>query len=135
MATINWTEELSVNILSIDEQHKKLVDLINEFYKNITNKSSKESISALINSLKEYTVFHFSTEEKYMKQYNYPGYLSHKKQHDFFVNKVLDFEERFNNGKLILTIEITNFIKDWISKHICHADKKYSDFFIQKGIK
>ncbi len=135
MATIKWTEELSVNIPSIDEQHKKLVDLINDFYKNIATQSSKEIIFELIKALKEYTVFHFSTEEKYMKQYNYPAYLKHKQEHDYFVNKVIDFEDRYKKGKLILTLEITNFIKKWVSNHICNTDKMYSAFLLQKGVK
>src|SRR5271157_3259308 len=108
MATINWTENLSVKIKSIDDQHKKLIDLINGFYDNVRDKSSKEMIFELIKSLKEYTVFHFSTEEKYMKQYGFPGFSGHKIEHDNFVKKVLDFEDRYKNGKLILTIEVTN---------------------------
>ncbi len=135
MATIDWNESLSVKIPSIDEQHKKLINLINGFYKNIMNQSSKEMMFDLIKSLKEYTVFHFSTEEKYMKQYGFSGYPSHKIEHEKFVEKVLDFEDRFKNGKLLLTVEVTNFIKDWVSNHIMNTDKKYSNFLIQKGVK
>jgi len=134
MASIKWTDELSVKIDSIDEQHKKLVQLINEFYRNIATQSSKESIAELIIALKEYTVFHFSTEEKYMKLFRFPGYQNHKSEHDAFVEKVVNFEERFKSGKLILTLEITNFIKEWVSKHICTTDKLYSDFLIQNGV-
>lgn len=135
MAAINWNESLSVKIASIDEQHKKLISMINSFYDNINEKSSKELMFDLIKALKEYTVFHFSIEEKYMKQYEYPGYASHKKEHDKFFEKVLSFEERYKNGKLILTVEITNFIKDWVSDHIMNIDKKYSDYLIKKGVK
>ena len=135
MATIQWDDTLSVKIVSIDDQHKKLVDLINNFYENIHNKSSKETIAELIKSLKEYTVFHFSTEEKYMKQYGFSGYESHKTEHGKFVEKVLSFEERYKSGKMILTVEITNFIKDWVTNHIMNTDKKYSDFLLLKGVK
>ncbi len=136
MATITWTDEvLSVNIPSIDDQHKKLIHLINEFYRNISIQSSKESIFKLIKALKEYTVFHFSTEEQYMKQYGYPEYIEHKAEHDRFVQRVLDFEDRYKNGKLILTLEITNFIKNWVSNHIKTTDKKYSDFLINRGVR
>lgn len=135
MAAINWTDDLSVRISSIDEQHKRLINLINDFYENIRLKTPKEKISDLIKEMKEYTVFHFSAEEKYFRQYNYPGYLKHKEEHDDFVRKVLDFEERYKSGKMLLSVEITNFIKEWVSHHICHTDKMYSDFLIQRGIK
>jgi hemerythrin len=135
MAAIDWNENLSVRIDSIDFQHKKLIDLINSFYDHINQGSQKEKMLELIKSLKDYTVFHFSIEEKYMKQINYPGYMNHKFEHDKFIGTVQNFEDRYKNGKLLLTVEITNFIKDWISKHIMGTDKKYSDFFIKNGVR
>ncbi len=135
MATIHWTDTLSVNIPSIDKQHKKLVDLINDFYLKIQTKPPKELMLSLIESLKQYTVYHFSTEEKYMKLNRFPGYLQHKAEHDKFVETVLDFENRYLNGDLILTIEVTGFIKDWVANHIIGTDKKYSTFLYQKGVR
>ncbi len=135
MAAINWTDEFSVKISSIDEQHKKLINLINDFYGNIRVNSPKEKIFELIKEMKKYTILHFSTEEKYFKQYDYPGYLEHKEEHEKFIKKVLDFEERYKSGKLLLSVEITNFIKDWVSNHICDTDKKYTDFLLQKGVR
>jgi hemerythrin len=134
MAAINWDENLSVKIDSIDLQHKKLIDMINSFYENINQDTQKVEMLELINSLKEYTVFHFSTEEKYMQQTNFPDFENHKSEHDKFVATVLDFEERFKNGKFLLTFEVTNFIKEWVAKHIMGADKKYTDYFIKNGI-
>lgn len=135
MAAINWTDELSVEIDSIDKQHKILVDLINSFYENINQGSKKEKIEELIKSMKDYTVFHFSTEEKYMKDFDYPDFYNHKVEHDKFVETVLNFEERYKSGKLLLSVEITNFIKVWASNHIMGTDKMYSKFFIQNGLK
>lgn len=135
MAVINWNESLSVKVESIDSQHKKLIDLINTFYEGISQGSNKEKLVEMILALKNYTVYHFGTEEKYMEKFGYPDYASHKKEHEQFVKKVLDFEERFKSGKMLLTLEVTGFIKDWISHHIMGTDKKYSDFFISKGIK
>lgn len=134
MNFLNWTEELSVNIDSIDEQHKKLIELISDFYDNIQKRSNDENISRLIKGMKEYTIRHFVTEEKYMRQYDYPDYPTHKQEHEKFIAKVKEIEEKFNSGKLIISFEITTFLKDWIKKHILEIDKKYSDFFIQHGI-
>lgn len=135
MTTIIWTEALSVKIGSIDEQHKKLIDLINDFYNNIITHSAQEMMSDVIKALKDYTLYHFTAEENYMRQYGYTGFPGHKKEHDYFVAKVKDFEDRYNNGKLLISIEVTNFIKDWITNHIMRTDKLYSNFLIQKGVK
>jgi hemerythrin-like metal-binding protein len=135
MAFINWSDELSVQIESIDDQHKKLIEQINLFCTNFNQGSKKEKMETLIKAMKDYTVFHFTTEEKYMQQLNYPDYSSHKAEHDKFVKTVSNFEERYKNGKLLISLEITNFIKDWASNHIQGTDKKYSDFFIRNGVK
>jgi len=135
MAFVNWSETLSVKIDSIDQQHKKLFELINDFYANIQNRSNKESISTLIGGMKKYTQVHFTNEEGYMKRFNYPEYASHKKEHDEFLAKVAGLEEKYNQGKLIMSIEITSFLKDWLKNHIEVIDKKYSDFLINNGVK
>ncbi len=135
MAVIIWDETLSVKIDSIDLQHKKLINLINSFYENLNRDSNKEKMLELIVALKDYTLFHFSSEEKCMKQTNYPDFEKHKIEHQRFIAAVKDFEDRYVHGKLLLSMEITSFIKDWITKHIKGIDRKYSDLFIQKGIK
>lgn len=132
---ITWNESLSVKIASIDDQHKKLIGLINDFYANINQGSSKEKLFEMIKALKDYTIVHFSNEEKYMKQLNYPAYQTHKKEHDKFVASVQDFEDRYKTGKLLISVEVTNFIKEWITKHIMGTDKLYTDFFIKNGVR
>jgi len=135
MAFLNWDPSLSVKIDSIDNQHKKLIELISEFYKQVNSRSNEEIISHLITGMKEYTLMHFETEERYMELYHYPGFALHKKEHDAFVSKVSDLEKRFQSGQVILSFEITDFLKKWIQNHIKGVDMLYSDYFISKGIK
>jgi len=135
MAFITWNKDLSVKIDSIDDQHKKLIELINDFYDNIKNRSNNESISKLLRGMNQYTVEHFDIEEELMKKYGYPDLTVHKKEHDKFVTKVTELEEKFNSGKVIVSFEITSFLKDWWKNHIQVVDQKYSDFFIKSGLK
>lgn len=135
MARIEWTSDLSVGVVMVDEQHKKLFKLIDDFYANIQSKSPVDRMKELIMALKDYSVFHFSEEEALMRKAEYADYEVHKQQHDAFIAKVDDFATRFSSGKLILTVEITNFIKDWLIKHISVMDKKYVPSFYEKGIK
>lgn len=135
MAILNWTDSLSVKIESIDNQHKVLIDLINDFYQKITSEHKKENLIKLIDGLRNYTVQHFTHEEKYMKQLNYPDFVNHKKEHTEFVNAVNDYIERIEAGKLIISVEITNYLKSWITDHILVTDKKYSNFFVRNGVR
>ncbi|NOU20062.1 MAG: hemerythrin family protein [Bacteroidales bacterium] len=134
MAAIVWTDTLSVKIKSIDDQHKKLIDMINDFYDNINKNSNNELIIKLVDGMKKYTVMHFSMEERYMVQYKYPHYEQHKKEHEQFIAKVNALEEKLKQGKMIVSFEITSFLKDWLKNHIQTVDKQYSDFFVKHGI-
>lgn len=134
MAAIAWNDSLSVKIKSIDDQHKKLIDMINDFYDNISKHSNNELIINLVNGMKNYTVMHFSMEERYMVQYKYPYYEQHKKEHEHFIAKVNELEEKLKKGRIIVSFEITSFLKDWLKHHIQTVDKQYSDFFIKHGI-
>lgn len=135
MAAINWTENLSVNIDSIDDQHKELIHLINDFYDKILEKDKQSNLIHLIDGLKSYTLYHFNKEEYLMKKLNYPYFNEHKKEHDYFVQNVNVFMDRVQSSKLIISIEITNFLKQWLINHISVTDKKYSDFFVKNGVK
>ncbi|NPA36709.1 MAG: hemerythrin family protein [Chlorobi bacterium] len=85
--------------------------------------------------MKEYINYHFNTEETLLREYGYPDLEKHKLEHKMFVSKVEEFENRFNSGKLVLSLEITGFLKSWLKDHIQGADKDYSKFLTTKGAK
>ena len=133
MTVIQWDDSYSVKNTTIDEQHKKLFMLINEFNKNVELNSSNGSISKLLEGLKEYIVFHFKTEEMYLRLYNYPHFESHKQEHERFIKKVADLEERYNEGNIPQLSEITAFFNAWINFHIKESDMEYADFLAKKS--
>lgn len=135
MAVIKWNDKLNTGIRIIDDQHKILVEMINNFYDGINDKSNDELISDLITKMKDYTMVHFSTEEELLRKHGYSDYDNHKKQHDAFVLKVQDLEKRFKDGTIILSFEITKFLKDWLLDHIQGTDMKYAKVLVQKGVK
>ncbi len=135
MGFITWTDELSVGMDEIDDQHKELVKMINQFYDDIASKSSNDNIVALIQKMADYTVYHFNTEEKYFADFNYKFTEEHKQAHAGFVSKVLDVQEKIRSGKLVVSFEITSFLRDWLREHIMGSDRKYIDLFKAKGIK
>ncbi|MFZ5940536.1 MAG: bacteriohemerythrin [Bacteroidota bacterium] len=135
MALIDWTDNMSVQITSIDAQHKKLVGMINDFYEGLKNKGSDQLMGELIGKMNDYISYHFSYEEELFKKHGYPDYTLHLREHQAFIAKIADVEKRFREGKMILSIEITTFLKDWLIKHIQGTDKKYTSFLLSKGVK
>ena len=135
MALITWESNYNIDITEIDQQHKKLVELINKLHDAMRNMQAKEVAGSIIDELIAYTKYHFSTEENYFDKFNYSETANHKRVHQNFVNKVASFKEDFDNGRLLVTMEIMNYLKEWLLKHILGTDKKYVQFFKSHGIK
>ncbi len=134
MALANWRKDYSVNIKKIDNQHKKLFEYINAIHDAMKAKKTSEELGKIINKLSNYTVEHFKTEEDYFDQYDYPDAKKHKFEHQVFVDKVKKFQSDLKRGKMLLSLEIVNFLKDWLVNHIQGTDQKYSQFLNEKGV-
>ena len=135
MALIKWDDSFSVKVAEIDRQHQKLISMINELNDAMKQGKGKDILGKIVNGLISYTATHFKTEENYFERFGYPDADQHKKEHIAFVQKVSDFKNGFEKGKLSLSIEVMNFLSDWLQNHIKGTDKKYSQFFNGKGLK
>jgi hemerythrin len=135
MPLIQWSPSYSVKIGEIDTQHQKLITMINELNDAMLKGKAKEILSPLIDGLIAYTQVHFSKEEMLFDKYKYPDAPAHKEEHVAFVKKVSEFREGFKKGNMSLTINIMDFLSNWLTKHICGTDKKYSDFLNKNGVK
>ncbi len=130
MAFLNWNDNLNIGIIQIDAQHKNLVGMLNQLYEAMSTGKGKEVIGKI-----GYTLTHFGTEEKLLQQHGYPELPQHKKEHEFFVKKVQEFNNEVQKGNIIIVSNVANFLKEWLVKHIQGTDKKYAPFLKEKGVK
>jgi hemerythrin len=130
---IEWSDTLSVGIQEIDEQHKVLVDIINELHDAVHQRKGHEACGHILNELGEYTRIHFAVEESLMRLLHYPAYEQHKAEHEALISDLSQFLERFKAGEG-LTFELMNFLRQWLTKHIMESDMEYTDHFLSKGV-
>ena len=135
MALIEWKNDYSVGVVEFDNQHKKLIELINKLHDAMKSGTSRQSLSGILAELVDYTKFHFSNEEKYFGQYVYPDIGAHKVEHEKLTRQVIEFQRDFNDGKTSISIDVMSFLKNWLVDHIGGVDKKYTQFFNSKGVK
>jgi len=135
MALITWSDTYSVQVSQFDDQHKKLIEMLNDLHDSMKVGKGKEALGKILKSLIQYTAMHFSSEERLMKQHNYPDYEQHKKEHNQLVMKVQDVQKKYLEGSTILSQEVMNFLKEWLRNHIQGEDKKYGIFFNSIGVK
>ncbi len=134
-ALFQWSDDLSVDIAGIDDQHKTLVGMINELHAAMKMGQSKEALLKIFERLREYTASHFANEEKLFKKHGYPETEEHIAAHKAFVNKVVEWEKAVSSGKATVSMEIMRFLKQWLTGHIMGVDKRYGPFLKQKGVR
>ena len=134
MPLMTWTEDMSVNVPSIDVQHKKLVEMINELSEAMKVGKGKEALSSILDGLIAYTASHFKYEEDFFDKTHYPDAFNHKKEHTDLVKQVLDLQAKYKSGSVALSIDVVNFLTGWLKNHIMGTDKKYGAHLSANGI-
>ncbi len=135
MALIEWTDDLSVKIPSIDEQHKKLVGMINSLYEEISKGDIKNALVNIFEELVNYSVVHFGYEEILFDEFNYDDADTHIAEHEQLVKQVNILKNRLLHDKgFTLSWETFEFLYKWLTDHIMECDKAYSQFFVDKGV-
>jgi len=141
MKYIEWDETIELGIAEIDAQHQKLVEIVNKFFSAMTRAEGFQVLSEILAELAEYGVYHFHTEEKYFQEFNYKYAAEHKAQHQKFIEKVQAMQSALQGGKIkregsnkILSVELWEFLKEWLLNHIKIEDQKYRELFVEKGL-
>jgi hemerythrin len=135
MPLMTWTDKLSVGVGVIDEDHKKLVGMVNELYDAMQAGQGRDSLGRILNGLVQYTKFHFAREEKFFAQTGYPAAVPHKQEHDALTRQVLDVQQKYAAGATAtLSLDVMQFLKNWLVNHIQGSDQKYRPHLNAKGI-
>jgi hemerythrin len=130
-----WKDEYSVGIDSLDNDHKKLISLLNQFTTAYDYAMSEEYEREALNDLINYTKYHFEREEQLLDQHDYPDVIAHKAQHKVMIEQVNSFMDLYNEKGHDALNEISSFLSNWLINHINGKDKEYSSHLNQHGVK
>jgi len=131
---IRWDDSFATGISSFDNQHRKLIELVNRLYAALGDGKGNAVLGGILDELVSYTQEHFAAEERMMQLYRYPELESHCQAHAGLVARVQDFMMRFRNGGVSLSVDVMSFLKSWLIDHIQKIDRRYGPFLRQKGV-
>ncbi|MBN2693593.1 hemerythrin family protein, partial [bacterium] len=126
---IEWDIKYETGIKAIDIQHKRLIMLTNQLHESIMEGKSYDTLDKIFQNLIDYTIKHFSDEERLLLIYDYPNYLDHKKYHSDLTNQMQELFIQFKTGMLpAASIKVKKFLLNWITDHILDNDMKYIQY-------
>ena len=128
-----WKDLYSTGIHSVDAQHRNLFAVAEDLYAAMSTGQGKASVGRTLDRLVQYTASHFSHEERLMRLHDYPDLAAHKAEHEKLTSQVLAFQADFRSGKVTMTVQLLQFLKDWLQNHIQGSDMKYAPFLKDKA--
>ena len=128
-----WKPEYTVQIGSIDNQHQQLFEIGRELHAAMSKGAGKEVLGKTLDRLIKYTAVHFAHEEQAQIAAGYPDFAAHKALHVALIKKVQEFQKKIAEGQAAVTIELLDFVQNWLSNHILKEDHKYIPFLKGKA--
>jgi hemerythrin-like metal-binding protein len=134
---IVWNDSLVTGVAEIDEQHRILVNSINEANTRLTTGFNAEILDQITQNLLSYALYHFETEEELMQEFNYveasaEDAETHLRQHREFSATVVAVRDGIKAGKLMSREELLSFLNGWLINHILNTDKRLAAFIVAK---
>jgi len=129
-AIFQWTNEYAVGVRQIDEEHQRLFALAESLHQAMLEGLGKAILQDLLASLVAYTCYHFAHEEQLMERIGYPGYREHRAQHEDLRSRAREMQDRVASGELTITIEVIQFLVEWVRKHIASSDCRIAIFSV-----
>jgi hemerythrin len=134
MPFMTWNDRFATGIAQVDTEHQEIIALINRLHDAVTSGSENQASIVLLESLAEYTSKHFDLEEGLMDSAGYPGLSEHKHQHHLARNAILRFRNDHLDGRKVLSGDVLEFLRTWLTDHILGTDLQYVEFFKARGV-
>jgi hemerythrin len=127
MAFIKWKNSYSVNVIEFDQQHRRLIDIINRLHEAMKRGGTPDEVGRTVTDLLAYTSLHFRYEEELLARTGYPDLAAHKKVHRAMEGQVEKFSAEVASGRASLPLQLMSFLKDWLTRHILETDMRYTE--------
>ena len=127
---LKWSDELSVGVEAIDNQHKSIFAMANNLFDAMEAHHGKEEVAETIVFLRKYISEHFFDEEELMVNHNFPGYAEQRKEHEQFLTKYLALEAEFETkgADSHFVVQTQLFLSSWLINHLNKSDKALGVF-------
>lgn len=135
MPFMSWNDRLKLGIEAVDDDHRKLVEILNTIYDGVEAGLSKETLGGLLDELVRYTQYHFAREEELFARHNYPYAGEHAFEHAMMTEWCAETQADFRREALTApSLQVLSYLKDWLFDHIMDSDQRFGEWARQHGL-
>lgn len=134
MDYFQWSDALSVGNSLIDQDHKELVNLVNELHQAVQDGKGSDTLGSILQALFTYTHEHFQREELLMEHINYADMAAHLDQHKKLIEQVVVLQDAFERGRVEVANNTAELLRYWLTHHIMRTDRKLSVAIAEAGL-
>jgi hemerythrin len=133
MTLMTWSSKYSVGVETLDNQHKAMMNVLNQLHAASMRGRAQEVASPLIRQIVALASEHFAAEERLMESVEFPGLAGHRARHRELSGKIAEFVSRHEKGDATVYVELLYFIRDWQTKHMQTEDHEYASWLSAHG--
>jgi hemerythrin len=134
MILLSWQDDYRVGVPLIDQEHRYLFALINEFHDKHASGDPHRQVILVLNRLVAYAEQHFQHEEALMKEYGYPRLAHQHELHEELYSSIFALNERLSSETARVDADTLRFLRHWLLGHILKEDMDIGDFMRRKSI-
>jgi hemerythrin-like metal-binding protein len=134
MPTMTWSSYFFVGVETLDVQHRRLFDIMDELDVAMKDGQAGGVAGRLLDELLEYTRVHFSTEETMMRTAKYAGFARHRDLHTELAGQVKEYLARERSGDSSVQAELLHFLREWLADHIQREDRAFGVWLNAHGV-
>ena len=126
---LTWTERWSVGVPEMDKDHRVLINLINQLTQAFRAPESNWVVGSVLNSLWDYTAYHFNREEALLRAANFPGASEHANRHVSLKSQVREWLDSYQNDPdSVDPRELQVSLRGWLMNHVLGEDMRYRPY-------
>ncbi|MFC1732879.1 bacteriohemerythrin [candidate division KSB1 bacterium] len=134
MPAVQWSQSYDLGIQEIDEQHQKLIGIMNKLYEGFEHEMENEEVESVLSEMLDYANDHFLLEEKYFQEFNYEKADQHKLEHQAFRAKLDGLKKEMTENKEAVAADAMGYLADWFISHTQTSDRDYIQCFHEHGL-
>ena len=122
---LQWRDDYLIGVEELDFEHRDLFARLNELHEELAHDADRARIENGLGEICARVAAHFALEEKFMRDTDFPKYSHHKKEHDDFLEVIVDYAEEIGSTEDITKRdELESELQHWIIDHVTTSDQE-----------